>query len=71
MVLLLAYPAKMIQVARAKRRHGLDPRTARASGILLMLGKIPEFFGFVRYHRNRWLGRDSHLIEYKGAAARG
>ncbi len=71
MVLLLAYPAKMMQVARAKRRHGLDPRTARASGILLMLGKIPELFGFVRYHRNRWLGRDSHLIEYKGAAARG
>lgn len=65
-LLLLLYPIKMAQVARAKRARGLPSDVARAIGFLTMFGKIPEFAGLARYHLNRWRRRDSKLIEYKG-----
>jgi hypothetical protein len=43
----------------------LTPRVARASGILLMLGKLPQFLGLMSYYMNRSAGRASSLIEYK------
>jgi len=64
-VLLLAWPFKMARISAAKNRCGLDLRTARASGVLLMLGKFPEFQGLLRFRLNRLRGRKSHLIEYK------
>lgn len=66
-MLLLLWPAKMARIAAAKRRLGLDPHTARAAGILMMIGKFPELQGLIRFYVNRLLGRRSHLIEYKGA----
>lgn len=62
------YPYKMARIAATKRRSGLAPATARSIGVLMMLGKFPELAGFLAYHRNRLLGRTSHIIEYKGAA---
>ena len=36
-------------------------KVARASGILLMVGKIPQFLGLMAYHRNRLTGRKISL----------
>jgi len=66
---LLAWPARMAQLARRQRERGLPSRVARASGVLLILGKIPQFFGLIGYHCNRLSGRASKLIEYKGPEA--
>lgn len=67
--LLALWPAKMWQIARAKRRDGLSARVARASGIFLMVGKLAEVQGLIRFHVDRLSGRDPRLIEYKGPAA--
>ena len=64
--LFLPWPIRMAQLTQRQRRRGLSPKVARASGILLMLGKVPQFLGLVAYHRNRLTGRRSRLIEYKG-----
>ena len=64
-LLLLMWPARMVQIARREARRGLSARVARASGFLLMLGKVPQFIGLVGYHRDRLLGRASRLIEHK------
>ena len=65
-LVLLPWPIRMAQLAQRQRRRGLSLKVARASGILLMLGKIPQFHGLMSYHRNRLTGRESRLIEYKG-----
>jgi GT2 family glycosyltransferase len=65
----LPWPVRMFQIARRQRRRGLPPRIARASGILLMLGKVPQFLGLMSYYRNLWTGQASRLIEYKGPEA--
>jgi hypothetical protein len=56
----------MVQLTQRQRRRGLEPRVARASATLLMIGKLPQFLGLVSYYRNRMTGRASRLIEYKG-----
>ena len=68
-VLLAPWPVKMWRIARAKRREGLSARLARASGVFLMIGKIAEVQGLLRFHLDRISGRDPRLIEYKGPAA--
>jgi len=60
------WPIRMIQLACRCRRRGLSPKVALASGILLMLGKLPQFVGLAGYYRDRLTGRASQLIEYKG-----
>jgi cellulose synthase/poly-beta-1,6-N-acetylglucosamine synthase-like glycosyltransferase len=62
----LPWPVRMVQLAKRQRSRGLTRRVARASGVLLMLGKLPQFLGLVSYYRNRLSGRASRLIEYKG-----
>ncbi|UAK23434.1 glycosyltransferase [Sphingomonas nostoxanthinifaciens] len=57
------------RIARGERRRGMAPALASASGALLMIGKLPQFLGLVRFHLNRWSGRRPRLIEYKGATA--
>ena len=66
-VILLAWPIRMVQLTRRQLRRGLSLKVARASGILLMVGKIPQFLGLMHYHANRLAGRKSELIEYKGS----
>ncbi len=69
LVLLLAWPLNMARIARRRRRQGLRPEVARASGVLLMLGKLPQFLGLLGFHRDRLLGRAARLIEYKGPSS--
>ena len=63
-LLALAWPLKMLQLAHAQRRRGLPPPVARAAGVLLILGKLPQLFGLLGYHCDRLAGRSSRLIEY-------
>jgi hypothetical protein len=63
---LLPWPLRMAQLARRQRRRGLRAKVARMSGVLLMLGKLPQLQGLVGYYRDRLFGRASRLIEYKG-----
>lgn len=56
-----------LRLALRQHRRGLRLAVACGSGLLLMLGKIPQFFGLLDYHINRLRGRASRLIEYKGA----
>jgi hypothetical protein len=65
--LFLPWPVRMVQLAQRQRRRGLSARVARASGILLMFGKLPQFLGLVGYHCDRLSGRASRLIEHKRA----
>ncbi len=63
-LLLLPWPVKMSQLAAMKRRCGLSAKVARASGVLLMIGKLPQFVGLIGYHCDRLTERSSTLIEY-------
>jgi GT2 family glycosyltransferase len=65
--LFLPWPIRMAQLSQRQRRRGLGAKVARASGVLLMLGKLPQFLGLLAFHRNRLTGRKSRLIEYKGS----
>jgi len=65
-LLLILWPFRMVQLAQRQRRRGLSAKVARASGTLLMLGKLPQFLGLIGYHFDRLSGRASRLIEYKG-----
>lgn len=66
-LVFLPWATRVVQLAKRQRGRGLSARVARASGLLLMFGKIPQFLGLIGYHRNRLLGRASRLIEHKGA----
>lgn len=50
-----------------RSKEGLPPGVARASAVLLMVGKIAEFSGILSFHLERLSGRKAKLIEYKGA----
>jgi cellulose synthase/poly-beta-1,6-N-acetylglucosamine synthase-like glycosyltransferase len=63
--LLVPWPLRMMQFAARERRRGLSAKLARASGILMMVGKLPQFLGLVGFHFDRLSGRASRLIEYK------
>lgn len=64
-LILLQWPLRMVQLAIRERRRGLSVRIASASGFFLIFGKIPQLQGLLGYYRDRFLGRASHLIEYK------
>ncbi len=66
LLVFLPWPIRMVQLMKRQFRRGLPLRLARASGVLLMVGKIPQFLGLIAYHRNRLTGRRSRLIEHKG-----
>jgi glycosyltransferase involved in cell wall biosynthesis len=66
-LLFLTWLLRMAQLARRQRRRGLSAKLAHASGISLMLGKLPQLLGLIGYHSDRLSGRASHLIEYKAA----
>lgn len=65
-LLLIVWPLRMVQLMRRQRRRSLSAKVAWASGVLLMVGKLPQFLGLMTYYFNRFLGRTARLIEYKG-----
>ncbi|NIJ08879.1 GT2 family glycosyltransferase [Sphingomonas vulcanisoli] len=64
-----AFAANIARLFLRRRAEGLNPRLAFGSASLLMIGKLAEFQGLVRFRWNRLRNRRSSLIEYKGAAA--
>jgi glycosyltransferase involved in cell wall biosynthesis len=66
-LLALLYPLQIARLAWRKWRAGADPSFALASAFFLTLGKLAQFSGWRRYHRNRRAARASTIIEYKGA----
>ena len=63
--LSVPWPLRMAQLAVRQRRLGLSAKLAWASGVLMMVGKLPQFLGLVGFHFDRLSGRASRLIEYK------
>lgn len=61
----LLYPAQVARIALGKWRRGAEPRFALSYGLWIMLGKVAQFGGVVRYHIKRWRGGPHSLIEYK------
>jgi glycosyltransferase involved in cell wall biosynthesis len=59
---LPAYPLLAWRIYRHRRRGGDAPRAARLYAFFTTLGKIPQMFGQLRYHRLR---QRATLIEYK------
>jgi hypothetical protein len=65
LLVILPWPVRIMQLAARQGRRGLCTKVARASGIALMVGKLPQFLGLMSFYGNRVLGRTSSLIEYK------
>jgi GT2 family glycosyltransferase len=61
LLLLLAYPAQILRLAR---RYG-GTRGAWERAIFMTMGKIPEAVGVMEYGGRRLLGRQAGIIEYK------
>jgi GT2 family glycosyltransferase len=66
-LLILLWLLNVARLVRQQSRRGLGAKIARASGVLLMLGKLPQSLGLFGYHLDRLFGRASRLIEYKEA----
>lgn len=62
LLLLLAYPLQMVRLYIRGRGSKLD---RRLRALFQTLGKFPEMFGQLLYMRNRFLGQQGRLIEYK------
>lgn len=64
LLLLLAYPLNAIRIARRLRREGASRPWTLAT--FLVLGRLPEGIGWLRFHWGRLTGRRSAIIEHKG-----
>lgn len=69
-ILALIVPAQMARIASRMQRNGHDRRFAAALGFFLVVGKVAQAKGLLRFHWRRLRGIRSSLIEYKGAEVR-
>ena len=68
----LAYPLLVVRATLRRRASHGDPwRHAFLFAASCIVAKFPLLVGQCRYWKNRWLGRRSTLIEYKGPANAG
>ena len=65
LLLLLAYPVNVIRIALRLQREGKARPWALA--FFLMLGKLPEAIGWMRFQYGRRTGKRSSIIEHKRA----
>ena len=63
LLLLLAYPANMIRIARRLQTEGESRPWTLAW--FLMLAKVPEAIGWLQFHWGKLRGKRAKLIEYK------
>ena len=63
------YVALALKVYLVRRRCGEATGDAALYAVFVTLAKFPQFLGMLRYLRDRWTGRQSTLVEYKGAHA--
>lgn len=67
LILFLGYPLQVARIGWRKWRGGKPFGFAMASAFFLMLGKVAQLTGVIRYRRNRASAKASTIIEYKGA----
>jgi GT2 family glycosyltransferase len=65
LLLLLAYPLNVIRIARRLRTEGQSRPWTIA--FFLMLAKVPQAIGWLRFQWGRLTGNRSAIIEHKGA----
>lgn len=68
--LLSAYPLGFVRVFRSIRRRGRAPRDAALYAAFTQIGRFPEVQGVLQFHRDRFLGKASEIIEYKSVGNR-
>jgi hypothetical protein len=66
-LLLLLYPLQVARIGWRKWQAGASFCFALASAFFLMLGKLPQLSGVLRYRRSRGTAVAPTIIEYKGA----
>lgn len=66
-VLAMVYPVQIGRIARRLAREGHGLSFALAAAGYLVLGKLPQAIGALRFHVRRLTGRRARLIEYKHA----
>ena len=64
LLLLLIYPAQALRLA-LRPVPGYSFSVRALNGIFLMIARLGEFKGVLRYHWRKLLGRQPQLIEYK------
>lgn len=67
-LLVLAYLALGLRIMLRKRRSGLSLKYAAAYAGFVVLGKLPQAIGQMKFRTGKLLGRRSTLIEYKDPA---
>jgi GT2 family glycosyltransferase len=65
LLLLFAYPLNVARIARRLRKEGRAQPAALASH--LVLSKIPQAVGWLRFHWGERTGKRSKLLEYKAS----
>jgi hypothetical protein len=65
MLLLLGYPLQYLRIAQRTRKRGFSHKQARLYGAFVLMGKVPESIGALRYMVLRLLGKQSRIIEHK------
>ena len=66
-LLLAAYPARVLRLARRFESEGMSKDDARLWAASCVASSIPEAVGILKYHLDRARGRQAKIIEYKGA----
>jgi GT2 family glycosyltransferase len=65
LLLLGAYPLMAGRIYQYARQRGWNAGDSWLYAIACVVGKFPNLVGQIKFHWNRWLGRDNVLIEYK------
>lgn len=65
LIILSGYVLLILRAAFKRSRNGDTFKVAIAYAALIYTGKIPEFFGVLKYWKNHLLARHHTLIEYK------
>ncbi|MEM6749790.1 MAG: glycosyltransferase family 2 protein [Planctomycetota bacterium] len=71
LMLLGVYALLILKSAKWRLSRGDEMKQAVIWGVACTVGKLPEAVGQCVYWWNRWRGRDTTLIEYKGPPAPG
>ena len=67
LLLLLGYPLMAYKIYRYVKLRNYSSQDTALYTMSCMVGKFPQVQGQIRFHLNRLLKRDIHLIEYKNA----
>jgi len=65
LLLLAGYPITVYRTYRYAQGRGFKQQDSVLYALFCTLGKFPNLLGQLRFHLNRWLGRQNKLIEYK------